>query len=195
MLICDKFEPKTIKKLFPIVRRLKRGDFQILVGDTKLVIERKTLSDLWNSLKSDRLNIQLEHSDILLVEQFYVPKKIDWEKMYDVLNGVAQHHIVLMSAGPRHTKRILDIVEGKLRDGTLGTMRVATVDKTMSDPRIGVLMKFPQIGDDRAKKLLKQYGQLNLTFSSIDAWTEIEGIGKKTVQRVKDFLQDESPIL
>lgn len=194
MIVVDDREPKGIKKLFRIVRRLSRGDFQILVDDTKLVVERKTISDFWNSLKSGRLNEQLSHSDILIVEYLYIPKKIDWERVYDTINGVSVHHPVLLSRNALHTKKILLRLEEKLREGTFGVMRVRTVDRTLTDPRLGVLMKLPGIGEDRAKKVLQHYGSLWKAIGEYTQWDNIKGIGPKTVNTLIIFFQNSAPV-
>jgi len=189
MLIVDDREPDSVKRLFSIVRRIEKGDFLIVVEDKKLTIERKTISDLWNSVKSGRLNLQLDGTDILLVEYNYIPRKIDWEAVYDTISGVALHHPVLMTRNSLHTKKVLERIEKKLRDGTFGVMRTCQVDRTYEDPRLGTIASYPGIGVIRAKKILEHYHTVENALKNMEHWDEVQGIGKKTRDAIMAFVR------
>lgn len=189
MIICDAREPNSVKQQFRIVQRLQKGDFLIVVEEKRLIVERKTVSDLWNSLKSGRLNIQLDGTDLLVVEYNFIPRKIDWEKLYDAISGVALHHPVILTRNVLHTKKVMDRIEQKLRDGTLGVMRTCQVDRTYEDPRIGTLTPYPGIGPERAKKILEHFRTVENALKNMEHWNQVPGIGSKTVKAVLDFVR------
>ena len=79
MLLIDSHEPREIIKklntLIPTkVLRLKYGDYSF----SDIVIERKTLSDFFSSLKNDRLKEQMES-----ISRYYTEKYLLIEGFFD----------------------------------------------------------------------------------------------------------------
>ena len=197
IILVDRREPHGILKLFDKdhITTLEFGDFKIVGEEKNLLVERKTISDMWNSLKSGRLNMQLTMVDILIIEYVYIPKRIDWERIYDVMSGLSMHHPVVWTRHHLHTYNALKRIERKLNDGTLGTLRVPVVQTSPGlDDRIAILAMFPNVGAQRAEAILSHYGNLNEALNNIGKWTDVDGVGPKTVRRVEELLADGSEI-
>lgn len=68
------------------------------------------------------------------------------------------------------------------------TLRQKPTLKTLLDKQIFFLSGFPQISTVRAKKLLEAFDDPFNAIENIEKWTDIKGIGEKTVKKVKKVL-------
>ena len=194
MIEVDRREPKGILSMFDKeqIVTLEFGDFRISSDDRTILVERKTISDMWNSLKSGRLNMQLTMVDMLIIEYVYIPRKIDWEKIYDVMSGLSIHHPVIWTRHHLHTYKALRRIERKLLDDTLGTLRVPIIRTSPGlDDRIAILALFPGVGAQRAEKIFNYFGSLAEALKNVNMWADIDGVGPKTVQKALEMLSDE----
>jgi len=197
MIFVDRREPHGILKLFEKdqITTLEFGDFKIVGEDKSLLVERKTITDMWNSLKSGRLNMQLTMVDILVIEYVYIPRKIDWERIYDVMSGLSMHHPIIWTRHHLHTYKAIQRIERKLNDGTLGTLRVPIVQTSPGlDDRIAILAMLPNVGAQRAEAIFSHYGNLNEALNNIDNWKDVDGVGPRTIAKVKELLADGSQV-
>jgi len=205
MIIIDSREPTVFKNMGDTTTILPKGDIMIQVNDNKFLIERKTLTDYWSSLKSGRLNEQLETCDALLLDiraGFYSIKDYtDINRFWDTVNGVSIHHIVLLGLSLdqirqmiRRYEKQMEINEFRIFDG-----RVLKKDiKRDILPKVRVLSGFDHIGEEKAKILLKgNSNSLMKTFlwaiSDVKSHN-IEGIGDITINSIKRTLLDEGEI-
>jgi ERCC4-type nuclease len=67
---------------------------------------------------------------------------------------------------------------------------VKKVKRGTGDIRIGILMGIPNLGEKRARALLKDFTIHELCHASIEDLQTIKGIGKKRARNIKEFLHD-----
>jgi ERCC4-type nuclease len=193
MIVCDSREPVDYQMLADCVYLLPYGDYWIMYKDKKLVCERKTLIDLYESVQNARLNHQIVNANIILIElSVHLPRnifqKLNSENTLDIINGIATHHSIALSLGIEHTFRILRRIEKKLREGTYGELVLKpTRVINYSNSHIAVLAQIPCIGIELAYRIYRTYGTLRNAFDHISNWNEIEGIGEKKLNRILEF--------
>lgn len=194
MIVVAGNEPFIFQEAFDEVQHLEFGDYILKYDDKQIVIERKTINDYWNSLKSGRLHNQLSGCDVLLIDHTN-PKfnYVDEEMFWKTLNGIANHHIVW------HTYSVEDIVatlrryEQRLIEGTLGEFRLHSPKDKLPAP-VRILSAFDGIGRDKAELLWKSFGTVKDFFYIViddinlpdNEWPK--GIGVETINKVKDNL-------
>ena len=72
---------------------------------------------------------------------------------------------------------------------TVTSRRVPSVGiKTTYSQQIDLLSAFPGIGEDKAKALLEEFGDLWGTLSAVPEWGKIPGIGPRTVGKIMRFM-------
>jgi ERCC4-type nuclease len=72
----------------------------------------------------------------------------------------------------------------------LSKPRPMTLSSTMAGG-LAALMTLPGIGTDKAEAILHKYGSLWAALSDVHGWTNLPGIGQKTVDTVNTFLLKE----
>ena len=204
MIIADCHEPVGMRNECDAIDDLRKkygnGDYLIQIVDTngtqrRFLVERKTTSDFLNTVHMDgRLNAQLEGVDALIYERSYIPKRgHEWfVSLHTALNGVTCHTPVLFTVSSKHTVHQLRIIEEKLRTDTFGKLRqsvvIPPVTSSSNESQVRCLMAFPGVGEKRANDILKRFGTLKDALCQIDKWTEVKGIGKKTVESAVSLL-------
>ena len=172
---------------------MEHGDYLIMIENRKLLIERKSLSDAIHSFHQKRLDEQILHVDILLVENnWYTLKKYrqQTENIMKHLNRIALAMPVIRTESVSDTIWTLHYLEGMLRNGEVGELRKPIIKSDLPDgmaKQALVLMGFPGIGADRAYKLLKAYGSLEVAIANIKSWYLVEGIADLTTKRAVEF--------
>lgn len=196
-VLADRREPEKMREQCDAVGTMEWGDYRVVANSDQtrqIVVERKTATDFLQSLFSGRLNLQLEHVDILIFEKSYVPKyllkkmKRSWEDIYNYLNGISIHTPVMTSISPVHTISILRRLEKKLEEGEYGVMRRPIMVKERGDASMRVLMGFPGLGAGKARTLLQRYGTLRDVLANIADWHNVKGFGKKVPKDVVEVL-------
>ena len=194
MIIRDTRETKEkLVNAFPKAYFLEHGDYLIMVEDRKLLIERKSISDAIHSFHQKRLDEQILHVDILLVENnWYTLKKYrhQTENILKHLNRISLALPVIRTESVNDTIWTLYHLEEMLRNGEVGELRKPIIKSDLPDgmaKQALVLMGFPGIGADRAYKLLKAYGSLEEAVLNLPNWYLVEGIADLTVKRVTEF--------
>jgi hypothetical protein len=195
----DGKEPFDIQNLFDEVMHLEYGDFLIQVNDKKFLIERKTVSDFWSSLKSGRLNTQLSGCDALLIHHQESGNEywnIDVQKLYNAINGVNKHHIVWHVFSYNHLQETLRRYEMQIADGTFGDFRLIHVKNDLP-ANIRILCDFDGVAEDRARRLLRKFGTLKDLFyillSGEDDISEADwpdGVGEGTIDKMLSNLSE-----
>ena len=162
VIIVDSREPKTFQEIGDEVRFLPHGDYKISVNGKNLVFERKTYTDLFNSLKSGRLDEQLSHSDVLIVDTKFSYRKLNLVRIQMIVNTISMKMPVLFINTPQVLKRTLMNIQKKMEEGTLSTtdLRKPTFTHTYQDPRIALLTTLPHVGVKKAKAILDEFNDI-----------------------------------
>jgi ERCC4-type nuclease len=199
MIIIDSREPFDIQAIGDKVELLEYGDIKIIAHDKQIIIERKTPSDFWNSLKSGRLNEQLAGCDALVIYgpygllPFFQTDKDDGlsgtYRYVDALNGVSNHHIVWHASNIQHLKKMILRYEEQLYDNTFGKMRLFAKKSQLPVP-VDILARFPGIGVEKATQLLEAYEDLEGVFGAAYDRLTIENIGEKSLGKIESALKE-----
>jgi hypothetical protein len=190
MIIVDGQEPLDLQGLFDEVQHLEYGDYVIVHENTRFVIERKTIPDYWNSLKSGRLNEQLTGCDALLVHHTMSDNEywnIDVQRLYDTINGVSKHHIVWHVFSLNHLEKSLRRYEEQIINGTFGEFRRVHVKRDLPTI-VRILADFDGIGEEKARMLLREHGTLENIFEAAYGQHFTKGIGEKTLLNISNRL-------
>lgn len=186
VIIVDDREPEGYRKLFDRVQRLPRGDYWVMVDSARLICERKTISDFWNSLKKGRLHMQIQSVDLILLEHRWVPRKeFRWDRFYDVVNGINVHGPpVVWVRNPVHLQKTLRRYEERIRRGEWGMTRKPLIMSDEKDPELAILAALPGVGVVRARSILSHYGSWREAIANVERWHEVDGVGPVTVRKV-----------
>jgi len=200
-VIVDKRElvsgvPRILEKLGVEFRvgLLKYGDYLI---EGKYAVERKTLTDLINSIKSARIFRQLDgltdgkEVPVLLVEGDW--SEIDYrgfrpEALYGFLLMVQEAGIkVMFTRSKMHTAIALKTMVNH----DPGSAIVIKPKKIRAnDPRIAVLCGIPGIGIKRARALLRRFKTLKNIFNA--PWESLaDTVGPSAADKIKFILETE----
>jgi len=196
MIIRDtrELKPKLVAA-FPKAYFLPHGDYLIMYEDRKLLVERKSIGDAIHSFHQKRLDEQILHVDVLLVENnWYTLKKFRNQALNIMkhLNRIALAMPVVRTESVGHTIEELYRMEEMLKNDQVGELRKPIIKSDLPDGMAKealVLMGFPGIGADRAYKLLKAFGSLEAAIANIKSWYLVEGISDITTNRVTEFYQ------
>ncbi len=202
-ILCDNREPQ---QLIEFLRRqglmvrvgvLPIGDF--VVSDD-VVVERKTVDDLINSIIDQRLFQQVERMldnfprAILIIEgvleDALAKRRINEGSVYSTLSSLVLNGSVsvIMSESMYDTSRFLYYLAKKSQ---YNEMRIPWINKekqkklTDSEYLRGVVEALPGIGPSTAINLLREFSTLeNLFSASYEQLLRVEGIGEKRAERL-----------
>jgi len=190
VIIADYREPKAFREKADRVIKLP-CDYIIGASDQIIRVERKTWTDLYNSVVSGRFNNQVQHVDeVIVVSNSFVPydvyKIITSQRMIDIINGIETHHVLKFAMDIEHFFRILRRIENKLKKREYRIIRVPPTYHEQADclqvQALAVVLGGKSVG--RAKEVLKVYKTLENALANIDNWhKDVKGIGKKTVEK------------
>lgn len=196
MIIADYREPKAFRERCDLVRKLP-CDYIVVGGDNIVRIERKTWTDLYNSVVSNRFNVQLKHIDeIIVMSNAFVPydvyRIITSPRMIDIINGIETHHVLKFAIDIEHFFRILRRIEKKLKKNEYRTIRVEPVfveeAETIQIKALAVILGGHSIY--RAREILRFYKTLENAIANVDRWhKDVKGIGKKTCEKAKKVIR------
>jgi len=170
-------------------------------------VERKTLKDFLRSIYDGRLFEQVERlakayeKPILIVEGYMLQgledvenPKIFWGALARVLAewGVS----VIFTPDERGTALFLYSLAEKLQKES--ERRVLAKRKprvyTLREKQLLILQGLPNIGPERAAKLLERFGTLRRVFQASEReLLSVEGFGKKIVRQIREILDTKYP--
>ena len=170
-------------------------------------VERKTLKDFLRSIYDGRLFEQVERlakayeKPILIVEGYRLQglenvenPKIFWGALGRVLAewGVS----VIFTPDERGTALFLYSLAEKLQKES--ERRVLAKRKprvyTLREKQLLILQGLPNIGPERAAKLLERFGTLRRVFQASEReLLSVEGFGKKIVRQIREILDTKYP--
>jgi DNA excision repair protein ERCC-4 len=184
--------------------RLGLGDY---VVDDRLVVERKTVTDLADSLcdrrlfrQASRLASHLEHRICLVLEgtmrdaeRVHVSREAMQGAMITLtlLFGLA----VLRSRGPEETARLVVYAGRQLAESRGGVHKlVAYKPKTKALVQLRMLQMIRGIGPQRARALLDRFGSLpSVLAASEDDLRAVDGFGPQLAERIRWMLCEPTP--
>lgn len=182
------------------IKELKAGDYQIR---SRLVIERKTATDLIQSMITNRLFEQcrrlrgVDNPCFLLVEgnPYSVGRDMHPKAIRGALISITVFWCipVLFSDGPGDTVRILRMITEQYdRNTTYLNQRSFMKKRNLENRQIHLLQGLPGIGAKRAKKLLQQFGTARSVLNAEkEQLTGVKGIGEKTAEKITRVLDGE----
>lgn len=194
----DLHEPQYLKKRFTSVE-LKNGDIKIdtivkSTGERKVIlIERKTLTDFWNSQSKGRLHDQLTKVDMLLIDvsSGFTSIYIDTGSLYKSINTISIHTPVIFGVSSEEIVRTIVRYQQKIELGEWGTMRQPIIT-SRNPPIVRRLAAFDNVGPERAKALLKKFGTMRNVLNAIQMPTSLygENIPKNIAKAVIDGINN-----
>ena len=176
----------------------------LVVGDvrigTRVIVERKTVHDLVQSIADGRLFRQLyalcgECSRPLLIIEGSTPLPaagLDAESLRGILLSVAVGYRIpmLRSMGVQETAVYLARIAAReeRRLGRVGSSRAEVVGP------LSVLAAVPGVGEERAAALLRHFGTLKDVFAAAPSeLREVPGVGPTVAGRIFELCSDPSP--
>jgi ERCC4-type nuclease len=158
-----------------IFKSLKIGDYII----NKIIIERKTFSDLISSMLNKRLLEQLHqlkqtqntHTPILLIEGEHnlPPNSNIHPNSYKglILSILTQYQIpIIQTKSPKETAQYLSLLAKQQLKSQIPISPHSRIPKTIPQQKQYILESFPNIGPQTAKKLLKKFKTLTNIFQA-----------------------------
>jgi len=193
MLLIDCHEPKVIieklKSSVPVsVLTLKYGDYSF--SDT--IIERKTLSDFFTSIKNNKLRGQMEY-----LSRFYTEKYILIEGFFDFsyINNINYLYSQLIDIMLNFD---IKIIFSKDAEQTVDVITRLYRQRNFRQPlnvlkkdRIYHAAQFFGVSRKRLDILFSRFGSIrNIANADKKEFKKLRYIGKKTVEKVKGALED-----
>ena len=184
------------------VERLALGDYLI---DGRLLVERKTISDLVVSIKDGRLFSQacrLADSDLLTVVLLegtgmdLASIKMRREAIQGALITVTLYLgiPVLRSMDPEESARLMIYAAKQGRAIAQNALpRRGRRAKGKRAVQSRILQGLPQVGPERAKRLLDHFGSVERTFTAeAEQLREVEGIGEGVAETLRWSVKERS---
>lgn len=174
---------------------LNVGD--IVVNDT-LGIEHKTPSDFWGSVRDRRIFAQATELREAYPNAFIVVSGTlddvcrasggqESAALGAVTSLLARYKIPVVFAGERFSEVLVKLVE-KTTDGRTVEYNPIRKNATSKQIQEHLLASIPGVGPKRAKAILAHYGGPLAALNAVDSWVELDGIGQKTVDGVRLYL-------
>lgn len=204
-LIMDDREPSDV--MLPAFRHCGCFDVDVLrlttadyVVNDVLLVERKTLSDLVQSIIDGRLFhqakrlVEAEHAAALVLEGSFrnLQTEMRWEAIQGALVTVSLFFglPVLRTRNPDDTARVLAYAaRQQLAVETDTLVRHGRRPKRKAALQSFILQGLPGVGSKRARQLLAHFGSVEGVMSATtDALVEVEGLGLQTAERIRAAL-------
>ena len=183
------------------IRRLKVGDYLL---DNQVLVERKTLMDLFQSIKDGRLFSQIGRlqettcSHKALILEGTTGTFPHWRRRRDAVQG-ALITISFFYGLPVLRSRSTDetILLFRFITNQLAATRSGALPRQGQRPRgkralqYHILQGLPRVGPDKARKLLEQFGTVEkVVQASDDDLQRIPGIGPTTARIIRWSLME-----
>jgi DNA excision repair protein ERCC-4 len=181
------------------VQRLPVGDYLV---DDSLLIERKTLPDLVQSIVDGRLFgqalrlVEAQHPAALILEggmQELQNSQMRWEAIQGALVTVALFVglPVLRSRSHEETARTLAYAARQKTAAETNTLtRRSRRPKGRAALQSYILQGLPGVGPQRARRLLARFGNVeSVIAASAEALREVEGLGADTIRKIRSAVE------
>ena len=175
------------------IKSLKIADY--IVGD--IAIERKTISDLINSMISKRLIQQLNQmkkysQSILIVEGDIHETLNENTNISKAIRGLIlsistnyQTSVIFSQDYEDTAKYLITLARQKLKPSTPASFH-SRIPKTLNEQKQYVLESFPNIGPKKAEKLLERFKTVKQTINATEE--ELEKILKSRAKEFKGLI-------
>ena len=148
-------------------QKLEIGDYHI----GEIIIERKTKTDLINSLKTNHLHNQLKQlkqykKPLIILENTETHSQIHPNVINGIIISITLHHNIpiIYTDSEKHTSQILiQIAKGQQKQTQLNKTKIP---ETPKEQKQYILESFPGIGPTASKKLLEKFSSLKKIFNS-----------------------------
>jgi len=209
-LIVDSNEPKFFAENIECeVKALPEGDFWIVGNDKKVVIERKTWDDAYNSWVQKRLEEQVSriienHKDyILLIEGNKQSSRLWRSKQFHqldslqkFLNRMSVEAIpVIYTSSKKDTCSYLTYLSKRIEGGEYGKLiRKTTILKSSRNKYHNIMSMIPGITIERSKKLYDLFNSLPDFINNIEKAIELDAENKRwitNVKKIQAFIEEE----
>lgn len=217
MIYIDSREPKDIEQYFltqfPNIelqrKPLEVGDYLVVTNNYEVIVERKEASDYVASLESGRLHNQLyqmsanyELGFLIVVgsiTEALLHSNLNRNAFLSSLVGSAMKHAPVGKQGQIITITVetmhdfagcVYFIHKKLEKGDFERRPAPFGTKSDIDSCLITLYScFPGVSEERAKRLAKHFPSLkSIVNASIDDLTKVEGIGRKTAEKIFEFI-------
>ena len=217
MIVVDSREPREIaievalgapKGEELVVREMSAGDILIERNNRRMLIERKTPSDLLSSLSDGRLFQQAMRMreecprSLILITGHLYPTREGKVKVGGFTTGwnlwsvrmallrIQLSGVAVLEIGERDLPEVIRHLFHYLEKKPVGVPPSAPDPLTPVSQEIWFLAQLPGIGVERARELMREYKS---PYAAIDAIlsgkaSKVKGLGKRTVQKAKEFL-------
>jgi len=182
---------------------LDAGDFLVRGGGQVLLIERKSVSDLVNSVISKRLFDQLDslaHQEVPFSLMITGDPKEVWRKframgrdpslIWNVFLGL-QNELALSGVptivvpDEELVPRTLYLLAKKMESGVRPSLRVVKRSRTLADEQVEVLGTIRGLGIVKARAIMERFRTLRrVANANLAELAEVRGIGKKIAKHV-----------
>jgi len=198
-----------LKDICDMIWQLPNGEGDVWIYDDNkkepaLKYELKSLSDFWDRLTSDSLNMQLEGvNGIVLIGE--VDFNWDFARLYNVINGVEDHTKVYRVRDTKHLKQFLRLREKKVKDGTYGLITKVKPKVREYPPMVEMLTNIPKISYTIATRIYEEFNSLEDLLNEAkkikggeihinqSRFVRIDKVGKVIAERMVDWLLQEWP--
>ena len=175
------------------IKSLKIADY--LIGDT--AIERKTVSDLISSMINKRLMEQLFHmkkykKSFLIIEGDLQEVYKEESNMAKAIRGlivsiISNHMPIIFTKDHRDTaKYLITLTKQQMKTKNPVSFH-ARIPKTTEEQKKYILESFPNIGPQKAKKLIEKFNNLETIFNTSEE--DLKEILKNQAKAFKDLLK------
>lgn len=192
MLLIDSHEPREIidclKSAVPVeVIRLKYGDYSF----SDIIIERKTLSDFFSSLKNNRLKEQMES-----ISRHYTEKYLLIEGFFDFtyVNNIGYIYSELADIILNFDFKIIFSEDKEFTCKMIKKIyRLKNLHYNLNPAKkekIYHAVNFFGIGKKRLEILFSEFGSISgIARADKSEFSGIKSVGKRTAEKVKDVLE------
>ena len=186
------------------MKHLESGDVIIFYRHRSVILEIKRNQDFLNSLKSGRLHNQIckmyDYDFPMLIVEDYHPYMTPDDDKESIKEKVRLHEKTLRTLNRRitvqstpHLSATVDLIEEIVRDMKAGKLfvmrRPIQIDPELSDS-MNVICSLPNVKQILGERILDKYGTVEKALADVDNWTEIDGIGKVKLARIKRTLEE-----
>lgn len=184
-------------------KHMESGDVVIYYQAKSVGIELKRVQDYTNSMKEGRLKDQIcrlydNYDWPVLIVEAWKPWVRDDDTGETISEKVRKYRMSLRTLNRRLTvyetdnqEQTVNIIEEIVRDLKAGKLfvmrRPVIVEPELSQP-MKVICSLPNVKQVIGERILGKYGSVSKALDDIDNWTDLDGIGKVTLGKIKDVL-------
>jgi len=182
---------------------LEVGDYAL---SDRVCVERKTTSDLLSSITDEGRNLFTQLSDIarnyerpiLILEgkDLYTQRRIHPNAIRGILAAITVdfHVPIIPTTDPEETAAIIYTIAKREQTDKKRSLRPhgKKTSQTLQEQQEYVISSISNIGPVAARKLLQHFKSIRaIVTASEDELIEIDGIGKKTAERIREVTQNQ----